>query len=83
MLIRAATVMRSRCATAAGLPVPGGELRNRMRKFFTSGSVGGGGGNPGPYPEADKAREFQEYKAVRIFLAIREGQRRTLCIPCR
>ena len=47
MLTRAATVMRSRRATAAGLPVPGGELG----EFFTSGSVGGAGGNPGPYPE--------------------------------
>jgi len=25
-------------------------LTNRMREFFTYGSVGGAGGNPGPYP---------------------------------
>jgi len=43
--------MRSRWATAAGLPVPGGELRNRMKEIFTSGSVGGAGGNPGSYPD--------------------------------
>jgi len=45
--------MRSWWATAAGLPVPGGELRNRMKENFTSGSVGGAGGNPGSYPELD------------------------------
>jgi hypothetical protein len=28
-------------------------LRNRMREIFTYGSVGGAGGNPGSYPEAD------------------------------
>ena len=33
--------MRSQRAIAAGLPVAGGELRNRMREIFTSGSVGG------------------------------------------
>jgi hypothetical protein len=52
---RAATVMRSRWATAAGLPVPDGEPRNRMREILTSGSVGGAGGNPGSYPEPDDA----------------------------
>jgi len=56
MLTRVATVMRSRRAIAAGIPVPGRDLRNRMREFFTSGSVGGAGGNPGPYPEADGLR---------------------------
>ena len=50
---RAATVMRSQWATAAGLPVQGGELKNRMREIFTSGTVGGAGGNPGSYPEPD------------------------------
>jgi len=25
-------------------------LTNRMREYFTYGSVGGAGGNPGPYP---------------------------------
>lgn len=28
-------------------------LRNRMREFFTYGSVGRVGGNPGSYPEPD------------------------------
>jgi len=28
-------------------------LTNRMREFFTYGSVGGAGGNPGPYPAAN------------------------------
>ena len=32
----------------AGRPV----LTNRMREYFTYGSVGGAGGNPGPYPAA-------------------------------
>jgi len=27
-------------------------LTNRMREYFTYGSVGGAGGNPGPYPAA-------------------------------
>jgi len=33
----------------AGRPV----LTNRMREYFTYGSVGGAGGNPGPYPAAN------------------------------
>jgi hypothetical protein len=28
-------------------------LTNRMREYFTYGSVGGAGGNPGPYPAAN------------------------------
>jgi hypothetical protein len=28
-------------------------LTNRMRECFTYGSVGGAGGNPGPYPAAN------------------------------
>ena len=51
-LIRAATVMRSRRATAVGFSVGGGEPKNRMREILTSGTVGGAGGNPGSYPEA-------------------------------
>ena len=30
-------------------------LTNRMREYFTYGSVGGAGGNPGPYPAANPA----------------------------
>jgi hypothetical protein len=35
-------------------------LTNRMREFFTYGSVGGAGGNPGPYPapNAGGPRQF-------------------------
>ena len=32
-------------------------LTNRMREYFTYGSVGGAGGNPGPYPAAPNAGE--------------------------
>jgi len=51
--------MRSQRATAVNLPVPGGELRNRMREILTSGSVGGGGGNPGSYPELGDLPAFR------------------------
>ena len=30
-------------------------LTNRMREYFTYGSVGGAGGNPGSYPAANRA----------------------------
>ena len=30
-------------------------LTNRMREYFTYGSVGGAGGNPGPYPATSTA----------------------------
>ena len=33
-------------------------LTNRMREYFTYGSVGGAGGNPGPYPAADSLSRF-------------------------
>ena len=41
----------------AGRPV----LTNRMREYFTYGSVGGAGGNPGPYPAANSrpASQFE------------------------
>ena len=32
---------------------PGPSLTNRMSELLTYGSVGGVGGNPGPYPAAD------------------------------
>ena len=33
-------------------------LRNRMREFLTSGSVGGVGGDPGSYPATVTLREL-------------------------
>jgi hypothetical protein len=33
-----------------GLLASRGVLTNRMREYFTYGSVGGAGGNPGSYP---------------------------------
>jgi hypothetical protein len=35
-----------------GSPASRRVLTNRMREFFTYGSVGGAGGNPGSYPAA-------------------------------
>jgi hypothetical protein len=47
-------------------------LTNRMREFFTYGSVGGDGSNPGSYPEpnAGGPRQFP----IRTPLAARVGQ---------
>lgn len=46
--------MHPRRAAVVGIPcVRVREPRNRMREIFTSGSVGGAGGDPGSYPEAD------------------------------
>ena len=42
-------VMRSGWAQS-GSPAHRLVLTNRMREYFTYGSVGGAGGNPGPYP---------------------------------
>jgi hypothetical protein len=36
-------------------------LRNRMSELFTYGSVGGAGGNPGPYP-APAERQSRQYQ---------------------
>ena len=36
-----------------GSPASRRVLTNRMREFFTYGSVGGAGGNPGSYPAAN------------------------------
>jgi len=33
-------------------------LTNRMREYFTYGSVGGAGGNPGSYPAANRRCSF-------------------------
>src|SRR6266508_923128 len=42
-------------------------LTNRMREYFTYGSVGGAGGNPGSYPAANPARasRVQSVRPVR------------------
>jgi hypothetical protein len=47
-------------------------LTNRMREYFTYGSVGGAGGNPGSYPapNAGGRRLF----AIRTSLAARVGE---------
>ena len=33
-------------------------LTNRMREYFTYGSVGGAGGNPGSYPAANAGKRL-------------------------
>ena len=38
-----------------GSPASRRVLTNRMREYFTYGSVGGAGGNPGSYPAANPA----------------------------
>jgi hypothetical protein len=85
LLTRAATVMRSRWETAAGLSAAGGETRNRMKVTFTSGSVGGAGGNPGSYPEPNgsalaRPRQF----TVRAYYApwLHQGRARTARRSC-
>ena len=35
-------------------------LTNRMREYFTYGSVGGAGGNPGSYPAPNRAEPCVE-----------------------
>jgi hypothetical protein len=47
-------VMRSGWAQP-GSPAHRLVLTNRMREYFTYGSVGGAGGNPGPYPAVNPA----------------------------
>jgi len=44
-----------------GSPVERPVLTNRMSESFTYGSVGGAGGNPGPYPAANSrpASQFE------------------------
>ena len=44
-----------RPGSLAGRPV----LTNRMREYFTYGSVGGAGGNPGSYPAANRRLAWQ------------------------
>jgi hypothetical protein len=47
-------------------------LTNRMREYFTYGSVGGAGGNPGPYPAPNAGGPRQW--AMRTRWATRVGQ---------
>ena len=52
-------------------------LTNRMREYFTYGSVGGAGGNPGPYPATgDRSRSGPEVhgEGKRTVGALRLGQ---------
>jgi hypothetical protein len=44
-------------------------LTNRMREFFTYGSVGGAGGNPGPYPAPNDEERGQPHVPIRASLA--------------
>jgi len=55
MLTRAAKAVRTRRAAGACFPNAGGELKNRMRETFTSGSVGRAPGYRCLYPEEDRA----------------------------
>ncbi len=47
-------------------------LTNRMREYFTYGSVGGAGGNPGSYPAANAGEPRQ--LAMRTRWAARVAQ---------
>ena len=67
---------------------PGGErprplaswrvLTNRMREYFTYGSVGGAGGNPGPYPAGNAGTAYR--KIGRPWPGVPEPGRSTACI---
>jgi hypothetical protein len=46
-------------------------LTNRMREYFTYGSVGGAGGNPGSYPAANGAGPSR-LQSVRLVAAVAE-----------
>ena len=50
-----------------GSPASRRVLTNRMREYFTYGSVGGAGGNPGSYPAANPAgaSRLQSLRPVR------------------
>ena len=47
-------------------------LTNRMREYFTYGSVGGAGGNPGSYPAANAGGP--RWLAIRVLCAARIAQ---------
>ena len=52
-------------------------LTNRMRESFTYGSVGGAGGNPGPYPAANSRPASQfESRGLRRRAPVLDGPRR-------
>src|SRR5207244_11023854 len=58
-------------------------LTNRMREYFTYGSVGGAGVNPGSYPAANagKARELCHCIQVNHGSVLRRGSAWSLDIP--
>ncbi len=41
-------------------------LTNRMREFFTYGSVGGAGRKPGPYPAGEPAQIVAVYESLAL-----------------
>ncbi len=43
-------------------------LTNRMREYFTYGSVGGAGGNPGSYPAANAGQRLGLARESRVVL---------------
>src|SRR6266511_4213360 len=49
-------------------------LTNRMREYFTYGSVGGAGGNPGSYPAANGDEPF---RSVAIATSVAAHPRRS------
>jgi len=49
-----------------GSPASRRVLTNRMREYFTYGSVGGAGGNPGSYPAANAGERFWFRCAVHV-----------------
>ena len=48
-------------------------LTNRMREYFTYGSVGGAGGNPGSYPAANAGKHLGFAGKSRVVLHHRSG----------
>ena len=46
-------------------------LTNRMREYFTYGSVGGAGGNPGSYPAANGGIALL-FQSTRLVAAVAE-----------
>ena len=55
----AATVMSPAAGKLQVLGPKGPLLTNRMSELFTYGSVGGVGGNPGPYPATNRSGRSQ------------------------
>ena len=48
-------------------------LTNRMREYFTYGSVGGAGGNPGSYPAANAGEHPGFARKLGVILRHRPG----------